>query len=127
MFFLPLIDVIYPQDLPVNASPIASVDALIDDVEELLSLPDAAIQLNTLLTDPDATTTQIADVVSLDPATFRDADVTDAHTATIDWGGGSAPESGEVVEAHGGSIGVSSGKGVGTVVTIRLPLVSEES
>jgi signal transduction histidine kinase len=33
----------------------------------------------------------------------------------------------EVVEAHGGSLGVSSGKGVGTVVTIRLPLVSEES
>jgi len=30
----------------------------------------------------------------------------------------------EVVEAHGGSIGVSSGKGVGTVVTIRLPLGS---
>jgi signal transduction histidine kinase len=33
----------------------------------------------------------------------------------------------EVVEAHGGSIGVSSEKGVGTVVTIRLPLGSEES
>jgi signal transduction histidine kinase len=33
----------------------------------------------------------------------------------------------EVVEAHGGSIGVSSGKGVGTVVTIRLPLGPEET
>jgi signal transduction histidine kinase len=30
----------------------------------------------------------------------------------------------EVVEAHGGSIGVSSGGGVGTVVTVRLPLGS---
>jgi signal transduction histidine kinase len=28
----------------------------------------------------------------------------------------------EVVEAHGGSIAVSSGRGVGTVVTVRLPL-----
>jgi signal transduction histidine kinase len=32
----------------------------------------------------------------------------------------------EVVEAHGGSIDVSSGKSVGTVVTIRLPIGSEE-
>jgi len=56
------------QDPTANASSIANVDALIDDVEELLSLPDAAIRLNTLLTDPDATTAQIAEVVSLDPA-----------------------------------------------------------
>jgi len=33
----------------------------------------------------------------------------------------------EVVEAHGGSMGVSSGKGVGTVITVRLPLGSEET
>ena len=33
----------------------------------------------------------------------------------------------EVVEAHGGSIDVSSGKGVGTVITVRLPIGSEES
>ncbi|MCK4702177.1 ATP-binding protein, partial [Candidatus Bathyarchaeota archaeon] len=33
----------------------------------------------------------------------------------------------EVVEAHGGSIGVASEKAVGTVVTIRLPLGLEES
>jgi len=31
------------------------------------------------------------------------------------------------VEAHGGSMGVSSGKGVGTVITVRLPLGSEET
>ena len=56
------------QDPTVNASSIVNVDAMVDEVEELLSLPDAAIQLNALLIDPDVTTTQIADVVSLDPA-----------------------------------------------------------
>jgi HD-like signal output (HDOD) protein len=50
-----------------NSAPLA-IEALIDEVGELLSLPDAAIRLNSLLTEPDATTAQIAEVVSLDPA-----------------------------------------------------------
>lgn len=45
-----------------------TVDELVDSVDKLLSLPDAAIRLNTLLTDPYVTIGEIAEVVSLDPA-----------------------------------------------------------
>jgi HD-like signal output (HDOD) protein len=41
---------------------------LVEAVDDLLSLPDAATRLNALLTDPDASSGEIADVVSLDPA-----------------------------------------------------------
>jgi HD-like signal output (HDOD) protein len=50
-------------------SPIGlTVEQIVDSVDDLLSLPDAAIRLNALLSDPDATSGEIADVVSLDPA-----------------------------------------------------------
>ena len=41
------------------------------------------------------------DPVSLDPATFTDADVTDSHTATISWGDTSPTEPGVVIESAG--------------------------
>jgi PKD repeat protein len=41
------------------------------------------------------------DAISLDPATFTDADTTDIHSALIDWGDGSAAEAGAVSEANG--------------------------
>ncbi|MFC1953606.1 PKD domain-containing protein [Chloroflexota bacterium] len=41
------------------------------------------------------------DPVSLDPATFTDADVTDSHTATISWGDTSPTEPGIVSESAG--------------------------
>ena len=45
-----------------------TVEQIVGNVEDLLSLPDAAIRLNALLTDPDASGGEIADVISLDPA-----------------------------------------------------------
>jgi HD-like signal output (HDOD) protein len=45
-----------------------SAEDLVEGVEELLSLPDAAIRLNAVLQEPDASAQDIADVVSLDPA-----------------------------------------------------------
>jgi putative nucleotidyltransferase with HDIG domain len=53
-----------PATQPVSTT----VDALVESVEKLLSLPDAAIRLNQLLLDPDVSTGAIAEVVSLDPA-----------------------------------------------------------
>lgn len=41
---------------------------LVAGVDDLLSLPDAAIRLNALLTDPDVSMGQIAEVIALDPA-----------------------------------------------------------
>jgi len=49
---------------------------------------------------PDQTITE-GDTLSLAPATFTDAGVLDTHTATIDWGDGSAIESGAVTESNG--------------------------
>jgi len=56
------------QDNKVRTATTLDVEALIDEVDELLSLPDAAIRLNALLSEPDVTTAEIAEVVSLDPA-----------------------------------------------------------
>lgn len=52
----------------LNAPSAMSVDDLVAGVEDLLSLPDAAIRLNAVLNDPDASASDIADIVSLDPA-----------------------------------------------------------
>jgi len=41
-------------------------ESIVEGVEDLLSLPDAALRLNTLLVDPDASTRDIAEVVSVD-------------------------------------------------------------
>jgi len=53
---------------PAAAPVSTSVDDLVDAVDTLLSLPDAAIRLNSLLTDPDVAVNEIAKVVMLDPA-----------------------------------------------------------
>lgn len=54
------------QALAVTA--VMSAEDLVAGVEDLLSLPDAAIRLNAVLTDPDTSANEIADIVSLDPA-----------------------------------------------------------
>jgi len=45
-----------------------NAEDLIAGVDELLSLPDAAIRLNAVLTDPDTSANEIAEIVSFDPA-----------------------------------------------------------
>ena len=49
-------------------APAKSAEDLVAAMEDLLSLPDAAIRLNALLTSPEATIEEIVEVVSLDPA-----------------------------------------------------------
>ena len=50
-----------------ESPPPISVETLVARIEHLLSLPDAATRLNELLTDPNAASADIAEVVSLDP------------------------------------------------------------
>jgi PKD repeat protein len=57
---------------------------------------------------PDQTVNEGA-VVSLDPATFNDLGTLDTHTATIDWGDGTAPEDGIISESPFGPPGSTSG------------------
>lgn len=52
---------------PLVTSAAAAVAELVEGVDTILSLPDAALRLNALLTDPDASNGQIADVIRLDP------------------------------------------------------------
>ena len=52
--------------------------------------------------------------VSLDPATFTDAGTADTHTATIDWGDGTAADVGVVVETPFGPPG-STTPAAGTI------------
>lgn len=57
--------------LPAHApavSALMSAEDVVANVEDLLSLPDAAIRLNAVLTDPETSANEIADIVSLDPA-----------------------------------------------------------
>jgi len=51
-----------------NATAAMNAEELVAGVEDLLSLPDAAIRLNAVLNDPEASANDIADIVSLDPA-----------------------------------------------------------
>ena len=50
-----------------DSPPPISIETLVTRTEHLLSLPDAAMRLNELLTDPDAASSDIAEVVNLDP------------------------------------------------------------
>jgi HD-like signal output (HDOD) protein len=52
----------------VNPSPVLTAESVVADLDDLLSLPDAAIRLNSLLVDPDVSANEIAAVVSLDAA-----------------------------------------------------------
>jgi HD-like signal output (HDOD) protein len=56
------------QENPVNLSPVLTAESVVEGVDDLLSLPDAAIRLNALLVDPDVSANEIAEVVSLDAA-----------------------------------------------------------
>lgn len=52
----------------VNPTPVLTPESVVAGVEDLLSLPDAAMRLNALLVDPDASARDIAEVVSVDAA-----------------------------------------------------------
>ena len=55
--------------IPAFAAPAAmNAEDLVARVDDLLSLPDAAIRLNAVLTDPETSATEITEIVSLDPA-----------------------------------------------------------
>lgn len=45
-----------------------TAEELVSGVDDLLSLPDAAIRLNAVLTDPETSANEIAEIVSVDPA-----------------------------------------------------------
>jgi len=49
------------------------------------------------------------DLVSLDPSTFKDLGTSDTHTATVDWGDGTAPEDGIISESPFGPPSSTSG------------------
>jgi len=53
---------------PITPDGAPSVAEIVDKVEDLIALPDTAVRLNALLTDPDASTGEIAEVLRLDPA-----------------------------------------------------------
>lgn len=57
-----------PHQPHVVQQPTITVESLIAGVYDLLSLPDAATRLNALLCDPEVSSGEIAEVVSLDPA-----------------------------------------------------------
>ena len=48
--------------------PGSPLDRLVDNVSDLVSLPDAVTRLNALLADPDASNAEIAEVLTMDPA-----------------------------------------------------------
>lgn len=50
----------------VDPTPVLTPESIVEGVEDLLSLPDAAMRLNALLVDPDASAREIAEVVTLD-------------------------------------------------------------
>lgn len=56
------------QENPVNLTPVLTAESVVEGVDDLLSLPDAAIRLNALLVDPDVSANEIAEVVSVDAA-----------------------------------------------------------
>lgn len=56
------------QEKHVNPTPVLTPESVVAGVEDLLSLPDAAMRLNGLLVDPDASARDIAEVVSVDAA-----------------------------------------------------------
>ncbi|MFZ6747892.1 HDOD domain-containing protein [Undibacterium sp. Ren11W] len=54
--------------LPPASIGTISAESVIAEVENLFALPDAAMQLSVLLSDPDTTSAQIVDIISIDPA-----------------------------------------------------------
>ncbi|MEZ5559640.1 MAG: PKD domain-containing protein [Pseudomonadales bacterium] len=76
---------------------------------------------------PDQSGVTVGDTVSLAPATFTDAGVEDTHTATIDWGDGSAPEAGTVAQGAGsGSVSGSHSYAAAGDYTVTVTVTDDE-
>jgi len=95
-------DGLYPIALRVSDS------ALTDDSSTTVTVNNV---LPTVQAGDDQTITE-GDTLSLDPASFTDPGLEDAHTATIDWGDGSSVEAGTVTETIGTGTGTVSGSHV---------------
>jgi len=77
----------------------STTDTLVVTVENVAPTVDAGIDQ----------TVDEGDTVVLDPATFNDLGTLDTHTATIDWGDGTAVEAGTVTESPFGPPGSTAG------------------
>lgn len=72
----------------------------------------------------------VGDTVTLDPATFTDPGTQDIHTATIDWGDGSAVDSGAVGEPSGSDPGTVGGSHVYTdpgIYTVTVTVADDDT
>ena len=77
----------------------STADTLIVTVENVAPTVDAGVDQ----------TVDEGDTVALDPARFNDLGTLDTHTATIDWGDGTAVEAGAVTESPFGPPGSTTG------------------
>jgi len=92
----------YPVALRVSDSALDDTSSTTVTVNNVLPTVEAG---------DDQTITE-GDTLSLDPASFTDPGLEDAHTATIDWGDGSPVEAGTVTETLGTGTGTVSGSHV---------------
>jgi len=89
-----------------------TVEVCVTDDDEATTCDTLNVTVNNVAPILDAggdQTVNEGDIVLLDPATFNDLGTLDTHTATIDWGDGTAPEAGVVFESPFGPPGDAAG------------------
>jgi len=96
----------YLDDDPTGtASDVYPISVTVTDDDTGVGTATTGVTVNNVAPVVEAGPDAVADIgvpVSLTATTFTDAGILDTHTASIDWGDGSAPESGVVSEAGGG-------------------------
>ena len=89
-----------------------AVEVCVEDDEGAETCDSFDVEVANVAPTVDAGSNQVTTegaVVSLDPATFNDLGTLDTHTATINWGDGTATESGAVTENPFGPPGDTAG------------------